>query len=46
MLPDLEPVSETFKDHQSSATPQAVPVRPQLFVIMECDRPLAGGARH
>jgi DNA-binding NtrC family response regulator len=46
MLPDLEPDSETFKDPQSSAAPQAVPVRPQLFVIMECDRPLAGGARH
>jgi DNA-binding NtrC family response regulator len=37
---------ETFQDDTSSTGDALFPLRPHLFVVLECDRPTAGGARH
>jgi hypothetical protein len=37
---------DTFEDGCSAHPPDLVPVRPYLFVVLECDRPTAGGARY
>jgi DNA-binding NtrC family response regulator len=46
MSPDAEPYPDTVDDPQSSRQREIVPVVPQLFLLMECDRPTAGGTRH
>src|SRR6185295_4387294 len=38
--------SETLKDEVSSRRGGPLPVFPYLFVVLECDRPTAGGARY
>ncbi len=37
--------AETWQDEEGTGSAPP-PVRPHLFVVLECDRPAAGGARH
>ncbi|HEX9295432.1 MAG TPA: sigma 54-interacting transcriptional regulator [Polyangiaceae bacterium] len=41
-----EPTSDTFRDSQAPGSPDLMTLRPYLFVVLECDRPAAGGARY
>src|SRR5688500_4410968 len=41
-----EPELDTLQDSPSSDRSQTLSVRPYLFVVLECDRPTAGGARY
>src|SRR3954452_19098412 len=41
-----EPDVDTFEDSLASHRPGLMPVHPYLFVVFECDRPGAGGARY
>src|SRR5258706_2439249 len=43
-MSDVE--SETLKDEIASRRSGLLPVFPYLFVVLECDRPTAGGARY
>src|SRR5260370_34446859 len=42
----VEPDTDTFEDSVASHGPGLMPVHPYLFVVLECDRPVAGGARY
>src|SRR5262245_39448432 len=42
----MGPKTETFEDAQSPGHPATARVCPYLFVVLECDRPVAGGARY
>jgi DNA-binding NtrC family response regulator len=37
---------DTFEDSGSSHHPEVLPLLPHLFVVLECDRPMSGGARY
>ncbi len=37
---------DTFEDEGAASSRRLCPVLPHLFVVLECDNPMAGGARH
>jgi sigma-54 dependent transcriptional regulator, acetoin dehydrogenase operon transcriptional activator AcoR len=39
-------MEDTHNDSPSSSDKSSVPLSPQLVIVLECDRPLSGGARH
>jgi DNA-binding NtrC family response regulator len=41
-----EPEVDTLEDSPASHNNQVMPVRPHLFVVLECDQPTSGGARY
>src|SRR5438270_6009324 len=50
-MPDRDGMSretnaETYEDRTGTSSSRVFPLRPHLFVVLECDRPRSGGARH
>jgi len=41
-----EPQADTLEDSPGSHRDSVTPVRPHLFIVLECDRPTSGGARY
>jgi transcriptional regulator of acetoin/glycerol metabolism len=41
-----QPMTDTFEDSLGSHRSDVMPLHPYLFVVLECDRPTAGGARY